>query len=359
MYEENSVMEKNQLELGKLIAFFLIYIVLGSLFTILYVKLGHAFWDWWFSVLAVVGCGFVMSVTLILLKSGLKITNDRGAKIAAALASIPIMYVMWNAWFAVWYAGLYTQEFNTFVANLSLEFEIFLELSTTPQYFLEDVLNFNRYGTWLLFNSEALSTGAALWVIWAIELTCILIVPIFISGGSTGVLIPGVNKWSTPTYFMYNFEKFSEMQLENISRNDIDIIINQPLAGPNSWIHEIATENDGEISYTYEIHKDIDDNLEISEVAQLYIDDKPTDYIIVSESNSKNRAVGVKSGKSTVPIQIGFEKMERLIAELSKRHDPPPEVSEDEETDDDYTKNNPDEESNIFIEDSYNMDNDI
>jgi len=364
MYDENSVMEKTNLELGKLVALFFIYLIVGTFFAILYVKLGHALWDWWWSVLSVAGAGFVMTMTLILLKSGLKITNDKGAKIVALLASIPIIFFMWNAWFAVWYAGLFTGEFNTLFANFSVEVEAFQILVTRPiGLFFEELQGFNTYGTWSLFDNEMLSTGVVLWIIWALELICIFIVPIVLSGGSTGVLIPGLNKWSTPMYFMYNFEKFSELQLDNIARGEIDIIINQPLAGPNSWIHEIATENDGAISYTYEIHKDIDENLEISEIAQLFIDDKPTDYIIISESNSRNRAVGEKAGKSTVPIQLGIEKMERLIAELAKRHDPPPEENEDDDISNDQNRSNDQnkvfEETNDFVEDSLNIDDEL
>jgi len=333
----NGVMEAKQSNIVKLIIMFLLYIVIGTLVIFLYIALEQWIWNLWFSIIASGVTGVILLVVISVLKSTLKITNDKGAIITTALAAPVLAYIMWQIFISVIWLRLFADSQNAFL-HIGFVVETTIESIFAPNAFSDffyDIRVLNYYGTWGFF-IDSLSRGVPLAIIWIVELIVVLGIPIWGASISAGILIPELNKWGTPKYTPYNFERFSEMQLENIvMHHNIDVIINQPLAGPHSWA-EVIDEHGN-----MHIKKDIPGNPELSEIARIYVDNNLTDYLVISETDTNDRAIDTKAGKTTAPFKLSQEKMERLFAELEKKYpieeDTTPPNIEDETNEEDTT----------------------
>jgi len=317
----DTVVEKKPLDLFASLLLFLIVSVLGTALTWLYLGLMDVVPYIIVCIIIAVVYGGIMFGVVFWLKKTLRISNTVMAVIATLLAVIVINYFKWQIFFGVWYARV--EGFDLSFFNLPY---VIGELLYTIQYpyahglnpvgvFLNDFRLFLDFGTWGLSDSGNVR-GVLLGIVWAGEFVIIFGLAIAGAIASVGILLPGTRQWAQPLYLVYNFETLESFQIERLAEyKEIDIILNQPLAGTNS---EASTNEQG----TVILSRYISGATTVSNIAHLHSGDTPTDYIMVSETKTSqvNIMQGQKTGKSSAPIYLGLEKIEELKQALRSKH---------------------------------------
>jgi len=311
-------MEQKPLNLGRLLVYFVAFTIAGSALAYIYLGAIDMIPYIQANFFIAIGYGAALYFIIAWLKKWLKITNDKGASIFTVLGIIFINYLKWQTFFAVWYtrgAGFDISYFNVHYVLDGLEWIILypFEHGLNPVVvFFSDLAAFNYYGTWYLFDRPL--RGVVLGVIWVAQFAILFGPSLMSAWEPVGIMLNG--KWSRPRYQLYNFEPFADEQIERLADFlDTKVILEQPLAGKNSTL---ATDKYG-VTYAFTGKEIIG---KVSLVAQLYADDTPTDYIVISTGAvSAKRAISGMFGKPTRPIQLGEEKIAELMDELMKLHD--------------------------------------
>jgi len=339
--------EKKSLNIGGLIVLFIVFAVVGTILSYLYLGLVCVIASVYPIIILAGVFGALMYGVVYWTKSTFKITNRVGTVIVVILASIVVNYFKWQIFFGVWHVRFWGYDLSFWQLRYVLESLEFMirypfEFDSNPiREFIVDLRYFNYHGTWSLSDSNV--TGITLWAIWAGELVIIFGIPLMAAIKILGIMLPGQRKFALPQYLMYSFEPFTEEQADSLISNfsDINTIVNQPLT-------------DGQLTLTTDQHGTRINNNEPGEiglVAHLHIGDTPTEYILLTNTKIKSWPLDEVIGKWFAPIPLGVEKIETLMQELAKKYDEPePEPDEDLEADSDVDVDLNEVDSN---EDSY------
>jgi len=324
---------KKPLNIGGLVVLFIVFSVVGTILSYVYLGLVDAVASVYPSIAFAAAYGALMCGLVYAVKQKLKITNGIGTVSAVVLAAIVVNYFKWQIFFGVWHVRFSGFDLAFTEVRYALDVLRFMirypfEHDTNPIVeFFNDLRFFNYHGTWSMDGGDAV-TGIRLWAIWAGELVIMFGMPLVAAAKAVGVLLNSHGKFALPQYFMYSFKPFSEEQAETLrsAYGDINTIVNQPLTDEQLTL---STDKNGVIL----INKNEQGNVGL--VAQLYIGDTPTEYILLTNTKSKTWMPGQLTGKWFAPIPLGLEKIEALKQELVKLYgEPEPDQNDDE---DNYT----------------------
>ena len=331
----NDVMQKKPLNIVGLIAMFVLLSLAGTVLAWLYLALIDTVMNIWVNFFIAAGYGGIMYFLAYVIKKGFKISNNVGAVIVAILAIVVINYFKWQMYFGVWFYrdhGIDVSFFNVPYVLEALEIMVrypFTEGLNPLAVFFADLLEFNRTGNWGVFDFDVI-TGIPLAIVWLGEFAVLFGALVLGAATTIGILLPGTREWASPLYLVYNFQPFDDYQLERLkSYQETDVITNQPLAGANS---EISTDEHGNVS----LRKYITGGGTVSHVAHLHAGDRPTDYILISETKASQVSMsqGTVTGKTSAPINLGLEKIEVLKEALRKLHVKEPVAAQAESSND-------------------------
>ena len=334
--------EKKPLNILGSLVLFLVVSIAGIVLSWLYLGLMDVVMYIIVCIFIAVAFGGVLFGLVFGLKKVLRITNNVTAVIAIILAVVVINYFKWQMYFGVWYAR--DRMFDVSFFNLPdvlryLHFMIVFpfENGINPvAEFFSDLMVFLQSGNWGLFESPEPVRGVFLGIVWAGEFLIIFGLAIVGAVTSVGILLPGTRQWAQPLYLVYNFQTLESFQIERLAEyKETDIIINQPLAGPNS---EASTNEQGAVL----LARYISGASTVSNIAHLHSGDTPTDYIMVSETKASlvNIFQGKKAGKSSAPIYLGLEKIEELKKALRSKHIQEPTIEAEGDTEEDNVDEN-------------------
>jgi hypothetical protein len=134
-------------------------------------------------------------------------------------------------------------------------------------------------------------SGILLGVFWVAEFIIIFAVPFIGAFMYDGVFLYSHNRWADPRHLPYTFSRFDEEDKERIAAGDLDIIINQPM----------ATSSD------------------FSTVSVCYLDNEPTEYIVLYKSSLANNG-NINHNSPSRAIELTREKIEHLELQLSTKY---------------------------------------
>ena len=314
----DNTMERKPLNLGGLLVFFVAFTVAGPLLAYIYLGAIDLIPYIQLNIFIAIAYGVALFWFVNKLKKWLKITNNKGATVFAVLGIIVINYFKWQTFFGVWYSrwfGMEISYLNVPYVLDALHYMIIYPFDhglNPVAVFFQDLSTFNYYGTWNVFDMPL--SGWMLSIVWVLQFAILFFVPIAAAWSPVAIMLNG--EWAIPKYQPYNFVPFEEGQIERLtSFQDTGVITGQPLAGKNS---ELVANEQGVITIQTDVTEIVG---KISLVGQLYTDDTPTDYIIISTAKvAKIRTLNSIFGKPTEPIHLGTDKITNLMDELVKLH---------------------------------------
>jgi len=310
--------EKKPLNIGGLLILFILFTVAGVILSYAYLGLIEFSSSIYPNIIIAGGYGVLLYFLVHGSKKMLKITNDNGAIIVVILGIVIINYFKWQIHFGVWYARFAGYDLSYIDIGYVLEMLEYMiaypfESGLNPiSVFFSDLRFFNSVGTWTFGGGATPVTGVWLAIVWIAEFIIMFGIPLIAAMIAVGVLLPSYNKFASPKHLLYNFTHFADSQLETLAAyKDLNVILNQPLAGANSVI-KAGKYNVETIVKNF--------NGDVSVVAHLHIGNEPTEYILISQINSNSWTQGDMVGKWSAPIPLGMEEIERLKEELAKLH---------------------------------------
>jgi len=340
------ITEKKPLNIGGLLVLFIVFAVVGTVLSYAYLGLIDSVASVYPSIIFAAAYGGLMYGLVYTAKQKLKITNSIGTVAAVVLAAVVVNYFKWQIFFGVWYVRFsgfdlaFTEvRYVMDMLRVMIRFPFENDINPVVEFF-NDLRLFNYHGTWSMDGGNAV-TGIPLWAIWAGELVIMFGIPLAAAVKPVGVLLNSHGKFALPQYFTYSFEPFSDEQAETLLSDygDINTIVNQPLTSQQLTL---TTDKNGVLL----INKNKPGKVGL--VAQLYIGDTPTEYILLTNTKSRTWGLDRLTGKWFAPIPLGLEKIEMLRQELVKLHGPlesDPNYDENEYTDDDLPDEEPQEEN--------------
>jgi hypothetical protein len=300
---------------GGLIGLLLIFTLFGFVLSWLYLGLVDVVPYIWPIILITAFFGMALAHAVRFLKKNFKITSAVGPLIMVIVGLLLINFMRWQMFFAIWYTRYTFDEFYWWfeIAYLRPLWQIpeFLDAvawifafpfdpannTTLLGEFVSDLIWFNEVGTWGL--GQDVWTGTMLTLVWIAELLIICVPAIIAAVTPVGVFLHNKGTWADPVYLTYEFEEFTDEELDRLARGEIEIVINKPTV---SMIHKGR----------------------VSKVAICYLGSEPTEYIAVvrAKAGKGTDDKGKLSGGHRLlrSIRLSHEKVAELQQKLSEKH---------------------------------------
>jgi len=302
--------------IGGVIGLLLVFTLVGVVFSWLYLGLIDVIPYAWPRVLIAAFFGTSLGFVVKMLKKGFKITSAAGPLLAVIISLLIINFMRYQMFFAIWYSRLTADDFYWWFENSYLrplwQIPEFLDAlawifsypfdpannTTFFGEFISDLRWFNEVGTWSWDGNDI--TGPLLTGVWIIELLLISVPAISAALIPVGVFLYNKNTWADPRFLTYEFEEFSEEELDRLERGDIDVVTNKPLA---SIVHRGR----------------------VSKIAVCYLGSDSTEYIAVfrtkaGKSNDDNSKMPFGRPRVQRAIKLGYEKVGELQLNLEEKH---------------------------------------
>ena len=276
-----------------LFVLFAVVTIVGTVLGYVYIIFQVNIHDIWLNMIAVFVFGLFLALVVWLVKRLLKITNNVMSVVVVFIGLALAMYLMWGMWFALMYETLYRRV---------PEVGVFLSLGDVtrgaraiimePSQFLDDLLYYNRRGTWSVNDNQW--TGLPLAFVWIMEVFVNVVPALLVASTAAGLYLIELNAWVKERLMNYGFTAFEAYELDQIAAGNIDVILEKPLEAHGGPMHAVAV---------------------------CYLKGEPTEFIALYKADWDKEGALVK-GRHVMTVRLGLEKIDALDAGLQAIHYP-------------------------------------
>lgn len=196
--------------------------IIGSLLSIVYLKINQLCPFIYLTILIACGYGFVLGFVANFFVKTLKLRNPGLAILAMLIGGLIFTYFKWSFYIL--------NDWRMISEQMEWKFDLTIfDILKDPKLLWQDIVNLNSEGRWGIgSNPTSNISGVALWIVWAIEAAMLIFIPAeMVKRRSSEPFIENENEWAKEyKNGVFNFEFFDLRKKKGLISNNPSEIFN-------------------------------------------------------------------------------------------------------------------------------------